>query len=103
MTPDWEEPFCLTAAEAMATGTPVAAFARGGLAEVVCEATGRLAPGGNVDALAAALAASALPRAAVRRSVLGRLGIDAMGRRYEAMFARLAAGTPVGAEALEAV
>ncbi|MEJ7893832.1 MAG: glycosyltransferase [Solirubrobacteraceae bacterium] len=104
VTPDWEEPFCLTAAEAMATGTPVAAFARGGLAEVVCEATGLLAPGGDVDALAAAaLAVSELPRVAVRRSALARLGIDAMGRRYEAMFARLAAGTPVGAEALEAV
>lgn len=102
VTPVWEEPFCLTAAEAMATGTPVAALARGGLPEVVCDATGRLAAPGDVEALAAAaLVARELPRDGVRRSALSRLGIDVMGRRYEAMFARLAGAGSLGA--LEAV
>ena len=48
MTPAWEEPFGLAAAEAMATGTPVAAFARGGLREIVTPDVGALAPPGDV-------------------------------------------------------
>ena len=51
----WEEPFGLTAVEAMAAGTPVAGYARGALAEVVAEGvSGFLVPGGDVEALAGA-------------------------------------------------
>ena len=90
LTPDWEEPFGMAAAEAMATGTPVAAFARGGLREVVGQAGGRLAPPGDVGALARAMRiAAALPRDGVRAFARAHLGIDAMGRRYEALYAQL--------------
>ena len=43
VTPDWEEPYGLVAAEAMACGTPVAALDRGAMREVVVEGGGVLA------------------------------------------------------------
>ena len=46
VTPAWEEPFGLVVAEALACGTPVAAFDRGAMGELVENATGRLAPPG---------------------------------------------------------
>ena len=46
---DWDEPFGLVAAEAQAAGTPVVAFARGGLTEIIDDAvTGFLVEPGNV-------------------------------------------------------
>jgi glycosyltransferase involved in cell wall biosynthesis len=51
-----EEAFCLTAAEALACGTPVVAAAEGGIDEVVDHGrTGLLSPPGRPDDLAAAL------------------------------------------------
>lgn len=44
VTPAWDEPYGLVAAEALATGTPVLALARGGLPEVVGAGVGRLVP-----------------------------------------------------------
>ncbi|WP_338050268.1 glycosyltransferase [Pseudomonas typographi] len=55
VTPCWEEPFGLVVAEAMACGTPVAAFARGAMADLIDEHTGALAPPDDVPALAEAL------------------------------------------------
>ena len=90
MTPEWDEPFGLAAVEAMATGTPVAAFARGGLPAIVGPAAGRLVQQGDVPALAdAALAAARLPRAGVRAHVRRSWGIDAMGLGYEAVYQRM--------------
>ncbi|MFF7708753.1 glycosyltransferase [Pseudomonas sp. NPDC007930] len=55
VTPCWEEPFGLVVAEAMACGTPVAAFARGAMADLISADTGALAAPGDVAALAEAL------------------------------------------------
>lgn len=55
VTPLWQEPFGLVVAEAMATGTPVAAFDTGGVGEVAGSASSvRLVPMGDVEALAQA-------------------------------------------------
>ena len=92
MTPAWEEPFGLAAAEAMATGTPVAAFARGGLREIVTPDVGALARPGDVGSLAEAIRRAArLPRHAVRARAMRRLGIDAMGGGYERLYGRILA------------
>ena len=50
----WQEPYGLVAAEAVALGRPVVAFAVGGLPEA-CGGKAKLVPPGDVRALAAAL------------------------------------------------
>ncbi|MDJ0396691.1 glycosyltransferase [Rhodococcus sp. G-MC3] len=55
VTPTWDEPYGLVVAEALACGTPVAAFARGGIPEIVSPECGTLVPLDDVDALAAAI------------------------------------------------
>lgn len=50
----WDEPFGLSTVEAMASGTPVAAFNRGAFPEVVSKKGGVLALGNNVESLAEA-------------------------------------------------
>ena len=95
LTPAWEEPFGLVAAEAAAAGTPIAAFARGGLRDLVSLEAGRLARPGDVDDLARAMhEAARLPRAGVRAYAERTLGIDAMGLRYEAWYRRVAEVEP---------
>ncbi|WP_232524902.1 glycosyltransferase [Nocardioides mangrovicus] len=87
VTPVWEEPFGLVAAEAMSTGTPVAAFDRGALGEVVGSRGGCLARADDVDDLALAIrGALALPRPDVRRYAQERYGIEAMVDGYEAVY-----------------
>lgn len=87
MTPSWEEPFGLAAAEAIASGTPVAAFAQGGLTSVVGPAAGCLATPGSVPALAHAIRRAAeLPRAGVRAHAEAHLGLDVMGEGYEELY-----------------
>jgi glycosyltransferase involved in cell wall biosynthesis len=96
---DWDEPFGLVAAEAQATGTPVVAFARGGLTEVVEDGvTGFLVEPGNVAAAVAAVGSvDALDRRRCRQHATDDLNIDACVAGYEALYASvLAARAPRG-------
>jgi glycosyltransferase involved in cell wall biosynthesis len=87
VTPQWDEPYGLVAAEAMACGTPVAAYARGGLLEIVTPRTGRLATTPDVEALARAIdEAAACDRGAVRRHAVQDHGLTRMVDEYEALF-----------------
>lgn len=91
VTPQWDEPFGLVAAEAMACGTPVAAYDRGALSEILDEETGVLVPAGDVDALAKAIrVAAGLDRAAVRRRIEQRFSLIRMVGDYETVYHRAA-------------
>jgi glycosyltransferase involved in cell wall biosynthesis len=95
VTPCWEEPFGLVAIEALACGTPVAAFARGALPEILDRRTGALARPGDAGDLARAIAvARALPRSACRRRAERRFSLEAMTDRYLAAYRSLLAGAP---------
>ena len=90
MTPAWEEPFGLVAAEAMCAGTPVAAFGCGALPSLVHPTAGRIARRGDVADLARAIGeAVRLPRSAVRAYARERFGLDPMGEAYERLYDRI--------------
>ena len=97
VTPVWEEPFGLTVAEAMACGTPVVAFDRGGVSEVVgAGGSGVLVAPDDVEAMAAAIpVALGLDRVAVRHDAVTRLSHDRMVREYVGHYRRLVADRPV--------
>lgn len=87
VTPDWDEPYGLVVAEALASGTPVAAFARGGITELLDDSCGRLVPPGDIEALAASIpVAQALSRQAARLHAERRCSAEAMLSGYERMF-----------------
>lgn len=79
----WDEPFGLVAVESLACGTPVAAYRRGGLAEIVDETCGALAEPDDLDSLASATlrALGRSPDACRRRAE--RYSLGAMVARYE--------------------
>ena len=94
-TPVWDEPFGLTAAEAMASGTPVVSFARGGLPEFIGERGGRLVAPGDVAGLAAAVHdAAELSRPGVRDHAEATLGMNRVGWAHAQLYARLAGFAP---------
>ena len=79
----WDEPFGLVALEALAAGTPVVAYARGGLPEIIDEKSGVLAAPDDEDAFAGAVTrASGLARAACRARA-GSFPLGLMLDRYE--------------------
>jgi glycosyltransferase involved in cell wall biosynthesis len=89
VTPMWDEPYGLVVAEALSCGTPVVAFARGGIPEIVDADCGRLVAPGDASAMAAAIAeAVALPRDRVRRHALERCSASTMLARYVTIYHR---------------
>lgn len=92
VTPLWDEPFGLVAAEALACGTPVAGFDRGALPEVVGNC-GLLARAGDISGLAKAISRiGVINRCQCRDRALRKLSIGAMIGGYEACYAKVVAG-----------
>ena len=86
VTPRWDEPYGLVAAESLAAGTPVAAFERGALPQIIDAHSGRLAAPDDVLALAAALLEAArLPRDGARRRAVAFCSLQRMVDEYEAL------------------
>lgn len=85
----FDEPFGLSVVEAMACGTPVIAFARGAMPELIEHGvTGFLVDDveGAVDAVARI---GEIDRAACRASVAARFSVDHMADRYLALYRQL--------------
>jgi UDP-glucose:tetrahydrobiopterin glucosyltransferase len=85
----WDEPFGLVACEAQATGTPVIAYGRGGLREVIADGrTGWLVAPGDVTAAAEAVRrVDALDRRTCRAWVEQRFSLTAMLEAHERFYA----------------
>jgi glycosyltransferase involved in cell wall biosynthesis len=90
----WDEPFGMAAAEAQACGTPVVAFRRGGLSEVIMDGiTGFLLPTDDVSAAARAVGkATGISRRACREHAEGRLDLEVSLDAHERLYRRVAGG-----------
>jgi glycosyltransferase involved in cell wall biosynthesis len=84
----WDEPFGLAAAEAQACGTPVVAFSRGGLGEVIADGvTGFLVPRDDLRAATEAVAkAPGLSRRACREHAESRLDLEVSLDAHERLY-----------------
>ncbi len=90
----WDEPFGMVAAEAQACGTPVVAFQRGALGEVIVDGTtGFLVEPGALDAAAEAVnRAATLSRSACREHAEARLDVELSLDAHERLYERVASG-----------
>jgi glycosyltransferase involved in cell wall biosynthesis len=88
---DWPEPFGLVMIEAMACGTPVIAFNRGSVPEIIEHGITGMIVEDEAEAVAAIRQVAALPRAEVRRCFERRFSAERMAEDYLALYRRLAA------------
>jgi glycosyltransferase involved in cell wall biosynthesis len=90
----WDEPFGMAAAEAQACGTPVVAFRRGGLGEVIMDGvTGFLVPPDDLRAAAEAVAKVAgVSRSACREHATRQLDLERSMDAHERLYLQVAGG-----------
>lgn len=93
VTPMWDEPYGLVVAESMSCGTPVVAFDRGGIAEMLDPQAGRLVAPGDVDAMASAVPqVVGLPREEVRRRAVRSCSEEVMLQSYLSLYTEMITG-----------
>ncbi|MGB7085773.1 MAG: glycosyltransferase [Phormidesmis sp.] len=89
-TPMWEEPYGIVYAEALASGTPVAAFDRGAAKEILDKRSGVVVTEKTVDVLAEAIGkAATLSRHDCRQRAVSFCHIDSMIDGYERLYRQL--------------
>jgi glycosyltransferase involved in cell wall biosynthesis len=88
----WDEPFGMVAAEAQACGTPVVAFRRGALDEIIVDgATGFIVAPNDIEAAAdATVRTSELSRSACRQHAETHLDLELSLDAHEQLYKRLA-------------
>jgi UDP-glucose:tetrahydrobiopterin glucosyltransferase len=87
----WEEPFGMVAAEAQATGTPVIAYRRGALPEIIVDGrTGYVVDTDDIDGAAGALArVQSIDRQECRRHAETNLSLAASLAAHERLYQRM--------------
>lgn len=89
-TPIWSEPFGLVVIESLACGTPVVAFDRGAMSEILDCQAGVLVPPNDTDAMAEGIKqAKRLSRYSCRKLVLERFSLETMIDKYLDAFERI--------------
>jgi len=99
----FDEPFGYSVAEAMACGTPVIAFQRGSMSELIEEGTTGFLVADVASGVAAVERAAGLDRVAIRARAVSRFGVgrmvDAYLAAYEDVVGRSVANTDARADA----
>jgi glycosyltransferase involved in cell wall biosynthesis len=88
-TIDWPEPFGLVMIEAMACGTPVIAFNRGSVPEVIENGVSGFVVEDEISAVAAVKRLHTLSRAGVRKAFESRFSSKVMAKNYVATYEEL--------------
>ena len=86
---DWPEPFGMVMIEAMACGTPIVAFRRGSVPEILVDGRTGFVCDSVDEAVAAVERLSEVPRREVRRVFEERFTAERMVRDYVAIYQRL--------------
>lgn len=86
---DWPEPFGLVMIEAMACGTPVIAWNRGSVPEIVEDGVTGFVVSSEAEAVEALHRIDRLDRAEIRRRFEARFTAERMARDYLALYQRL--------------
>ncbi|SKA24952.1 glycosyltransferase family 4 protein [Consotaella salsifontis] len=87
---DWPEPFGLVMIEAMACGTPVIAFRRGSVLEVIDDGVSGFIVDDTHQAVEAVQRIATLDRAKVRHTFEQRFSVERMARDYLSIYRNLA-------------
>ncbi len=95
---DFDEPFGYSVIEAMACGTPVIAYARGSMPELIDHGHTGLLVADIDEAVAATTAAAELDRCAIRRAAIERFDVSVMVDKYVAAYRRIRHGEPAARE-----
>lgn len=82
----WEEPFGIVMAESMACGTPVVAFRRGSVEEVVCEGVNGFKAETVDEMVLVVKKLNTIDRQAVRQDAEKRFSAKAIGQKYLTLF-----------------
>jgi glycosyltransferase involved in cell wall biosynthesis len=88
----FEEPFGLSVVEAMACGTPVIAYAKGSMPELIEDGVTGFLVDDLDEAIAAIGRVGEIDRAACRRAVAERFTVDRMADRYLELYRQLLGG-----------
>ena len=96
---DWPEPFGLVMIEALACGTPVIAYARGSVPEIIEHGVTGFVVKDEAQAAQAAGAVSQISRTHCRQVFEQRFSAIRMARRYVAIYEGLMAEEEIGARA----
>jgi glycosyltransferase involved in cell wall biosynthesis len=92
---DWPEPFGLVMIEAMSAGTPVLAWRRGSVPEIIVDGVSGVIVGSMEEAVAGVSRVRSLSRALVRREFEARFTVARMTQGYLEAYERLLAEPPL--------